>query len=201
MIRAIEDLTPAADRVARRERVKARRWALACAMYGCVVLVGTAGARLTTADPSRTGEARLTVAEQRHRAAEREVAGLKELIRRTELSLQRARAVGRHPDWSLLLRVLDALAGYELMLTRVEVEPREGSGGFLVSLDGIAGSQSAVAGFVVELEQTGLFTSERLTGARRVVHLGVEGVSFGVEATISSGTVPPPPNAAAGGAQ
>jgi len=195
MIRPIEDLMPQHRRAERRARTRARRWTAACIVYGLLALSGSAGARLVAVENYVSNDAALEVAKQRRAAAEREVTGLREIIRRTELSLERARAVGRHPDWSVLLELFDGLTGPDIMLSSIDIHPNETRGGFRVTVEGLGVSQSAVARFVVDLEQTGIFTEERLLETRRVRPLGVDGVAFGVEALIGAGPVPAPAEA------
>lgn len=192
MIRPVEDLMPEHRRAERNARIRARRWTAVCIIYGVLALSGSAGARLVAVENHVSSDAALEVAKQRKAAAQREVAGLREVIRRTELSLERARAVGRHPDWSVLLELFDGLTGPDIMLSAIDIQPHETRGGFRVSLEGLGTSQSAVARFVVDVEQTGIFSEERLLETRRVRPLGIDGVAFGMEALIGAGPEPVP---------
>ncbi|MDX2132052.1 MAG: PilN domain-containing protein [Planctomycetota bacterium] len=163
------NLLPASRVRALRLRARARAWTGACAAY--VVLLGagwawTALSRPATASPA--GD--LAETQTRLADAERACQALRRSVSVADERLSTARAVGDHPDWSLLLDLLARAKRADVAFERVSLSSRGGGpprageglvrrGPWTLSLAGVGGSQRAVSDFALRLEESGVFES------------------------------------------
>lgn len=163
------NLIPSARVASRRRRSRVRIWAVALGLYACVLGLGAAG---SWSAASRAAGETVDV----RAGLEREVAGaqaslgpLRARLSRTLATIRAASAVTDHPDWSVLLTMLDALRADEVVLDALRLA-RDGSGpaqagaepSFTLEVSGFARSPQAVTRFVLRLEQAGVFRGVQL---------------------------------------
>lgn len=189
---------------ARQERARARRraiaWSRAGAAYALCVL-GACGAVAGgfVAPKDHIFERREALEhERRLRTAEKERAD--RLLSKASRELGLARLAVLRPDWSVLLRVLAERRGEGVALSLVELgedysRPEKGAPanapprleGYTARLGGVALTQQAITGYVLELEGSGIFDDVRLKETRAKSMDGREGVAFEIMGTIRAG--------------
>ncbi len=92
---------------------------------------------------------------------------LAEELRTVESRLLSHAEATQHPDWSILLAYISRVAGDEVALDELTLEPGEPPAAFTLAIRGNAVSQNAVTAFVLALEQSGVFTSTALLRSGR----------------------------------
>ena len=179
------NLVPVARREARRRRARGRAWLAAGAVY---LLCWLAAGTVARAGGSG-GEQRLlrehALTQTRVDEASADATALGRELDRVMLELRAQRAVGRQPDWSLLLALLSGTLGDEVVLRSVDLEGRPP--GFVLAFLGLAQSQADVSRFVLRLEEISLFESVKLVDARREPFLDGHAVRFGIECVLGAG--------------
>lgn len=204
----VVDFIPPRHRQLRRVRARGRRWAAACVLVGAGLVLAYAVLMVnggTAADGVGEELARVR-AKLELETADR--AACEARIVRAESELALVRAIGRHPDWSLLLRVLARERGERVVLERLQLKrtdkPAEkpadtavpggpgpvpatpASEQYGVRLAGQALSQGDATQFTLRLENLGFFDSVRLVETRPVNVQGREYVAFQVECSVGS---------------
>ena len=214
------NLVPSRRREARQRARWRNRCIVACSAYALIVAGVAMAARLLAGGGVVIGHdadvaVRLKEAGDRlARSAEaltREQATLTE----TESLLRASRAMVDQPDWSRLMGLFAAKAENQVMLKGCAVRPREAAGDapvapknqkgppppvdptLLVSLSGMASTQSAASQYALRLEATGLFGRVSLTDTSRELFQGLQLVTFRIECTLADPTAVKP--AAPGG--
>jgi len=151
---------------------------------------------------------RMTVESKRLSAkitgSNRMILALHQELAEAEQKLRSARAVGKQPNWGVLLALLAENLGDEVVLSHCKLAPvggarrdarsekaiePEGKTGpaatpnrqYLLDLGGFARSQAAASGFVLRLERTGLFDQVRPIKTSRQTLLNSSAVAFRVE--------------------
>ena len=119
------------------------------------------------------------------------VAGLRADLVEAKAALEASQAVGRQPDWSVLLALLADSLGETVVLRRCKLTPmggRDGAGEVIkLEVGGLAQSQQAVAQVILRLEQTPLFRSVKLIDTRREPFRDTHAVAFRAECILDSG--------------
>jgi hypothetical protein len=103
-----------------------------------------------------------------------------------------ARSLSEQPDVSLLFDLISRTADEQIVLSRCELteSPSAGKGadedaaavgGAVLRLDGLATTQAAVAGFVLQLETAGLFNRVALLQSHSQPLFGQEAAAFRIE--------------------
>jgi Tfp pilus assembly protein PilN len=197
------NLLPPMYIAARLARRRVRWWGLVSLGIGFVTALALTTARAALSEgPSDTGE-EIARIEERLEADRRRVSEVGAKVRARLTELAASRAVGTHPDFSVLLEVLAALRGDQAMFESVSVATTEvvieqGSKGkppvtrpeMALELTGLARSPSTVASFVLRLEGTGIFSKVTLknTQPRPVApNRAVEGTGFAIRAVFAAG--------------
>lgn len=185
--------------------------------YAVVVLAGYAACLALSEDLPQDSRREIQDVEDQVETSSRAIRSLRAQIAAAQQALAIARAVGRHPDWSLLLTMLaDSLAGEivleHCLLEPVEAEPpappaeteeeseaddeppttRAEPQAFRLELSGFAKSQTAVSGFILRLEKTGLFDEVRLVKTARQEFLEQKAVAFELECSLGGKERPEP---------
>ena len=181
------NLIPAARRDAKRRRKLQTVCAAACGAYG-VVLACSIGAAHLMLSAGGDLQSRLNSIE-----AEVERLGAATSEAKSDLTAARAtieanRTVAEQPDWSILLTLLGATKGEDVVLRSVIIAPPaagtmvlpKGSKAPDVVLEvmGIARSQLAVSQHVLRLEQTTLFSKVSLLDTNRESFLEGDAIAF-----------------------
>lgn len=184
------NLVPADRREARRRRHRFQIWVGACALYAFAWLALHVVVQTTMASDDRAlrGEIEVLRADAvRKDAAVNEL----DLDRRQAIAQLHANlAVGKQPDWSILLALLSATLEDEIVLRSVRLVSQEP----VINLDftGLGHSQAAVSRFVLRLEETALFRSVTLLDTRREPFLAGYAITFRVECVLDAGGGPLP---------
>jgi len=120
-------------------------------------------------------------------------------ISKTSIKLQANQSVGNQPDWSRLLGLISANLGENIVLRRCKLDatsegqdrssagkiqlltPQQASGrsgGFQLTIDGLAMDQAAMWAFVLKLEKMGLFDSVRMVRSSTEKFMDKTAISF-----------------------
>ena len=168
------NLIPAPRREAKARRTRLVRWGIVLGLYagallGAHFVCGAcwSGDSALLATETRASAARL-------REANRLMLSLHGDLAQTEEKLRSAQAVGRQPDWGVLLGLLARNVGDDVVLDFCRLRQGDLSRSkkasaagkrdqpLLLDLGGLAMSQAIVSQFVLRLEKTGLFDQVRL---------------------------------------
>jgi len=200
---------PPRRRQARRVRARVHGWAAACATLaaalaaalGILIAQGRVHEGGVAADLARA-RAKLEIETQQTKAVEAGIA-------RDERELARIRAIGRHPDWSVLLRTLASERGEHVVLERVtlreggsqapgpgQTEASGASDVFTIQLAGQARTQEHATRFTRRLEDLQIFDSVRIIETRLVDVQGREYAAFQVECAVGPKKLAPAPQRA-----
>jgi Tfp pilus assembly protein PilN len=190
------NLVPVERREARRRRRRSRAWIGVCVSYIIAWVAVHVAMQATMASDDRVmrGEIdRLSAVVQAKNTAIDDL----DLDRQQAVAQVQANlAVGRQPDWSILLALLGSTLEDEVVLRSVRLastgagESAESSGERPVtSLDfaGLGESQAAVSRFVLRLEETPMFRSVKLLDTRREPFLAGHATAFRVECVLDDG--------------
>ena len=191
------NLIPASRREAKARRTRLIRWGIVLGLYAGALL----GAHFVCG-ACWSGDSHLLAAETRAsaarlREANRTMLSLHGELTQTEEKLRSAQAVGRQPDWGVLLGLLARNVGDDIVLEfcrlRQDAPPRskkasavaERDQPLLLDLGGLAMSQAIVSQFVLRLEKTGLFDQVRLVNTAQRTFLKKDAVAFRLECLLS----------------
>jgi hypothetical protein len=113
----------------------------------------------------------------------KEAASTRKSLAAVQKALDASRAVGQHPDWSVLLGLLAEGAGGELVLSGCNLMAKParegadtaGSGGYTLHLTGIGPSLNTVFTYATTLESYRTFESVHIASTRTEVVPGLEG--------------------------
>ena len=200
------NLLPAARVRGIRARAAARWWGVGGIAYGAALFLG-AGTYSVSVAREGGDDAHVVVAAARLEAARAEKQALGERVNDLRKRVDAARAVGHHPDWSVLLRHLavsrpGTVVLEKCELKRVETTERAAPAGssvpgtpapaprtrvrleFVVS--GTAAQLSDVHAFVGVVEECGVFDSVRLGETNTSDAVGTPGGGGGGQVTTFS---------------
>ncbi len=195
------NLIPTERREARRRRVHLHAWLGGCVLYAVVWLAVFLVARVIVVSDDRALQEQLEGVQVRVEQAKASVAGGRADLAEARAGLEANLAVGRQPDWSVLLALLATTLGDEVVLRTCRLEPVSGplvgragaavAGGeeplvIKLELMGIALTQQAVTQVVLRLERTGLFRSVKLIDTRREPFMAGHAVAFRAECVLET---------------
>lgn len=196
------NLIPAARQEHARRRARAWAWCCVCAACAIGLAVGAASFRIVrTIDPAGI-RSQIDAATARADAADLELARLTARSRELSRSLEAARIVGVHPDWSVLLRAINAARGDSVALESVELvfnpvtppapqpsnpagAPRPPRERYTLRLRGVATGVQDVTRFVTALEALGVTERVWLKGTSAQTLRGVAVSGFEIECTLA----------------
>ncbi len=193
------NLIPIERRQARRRRIHRRAWVGACAFYAVVwVAVFLVARGIVVSDDRALGE-QLEDAQGRVAQAKASVTGRRVDLSEARAALEANLAVGRQPDWSVLLALLSTTLGDEVVLRRCRLGPVGGGPAGRAGADeaeerqiiklelmGLALTQQAVTQVILRLEQTRLFRSVKLIDTRREPFMAGHAVAFRAECVLQT---------------
>ena len=195
------NLIPMKRRLAGQRRRHLRFWSVTCGV--CLLAVLFASIQVQLADggqrehfDSRFSGYELAASKTRSRIEE-----LYALQAQAKATLEANRAIGRQPDWSVLLALLGetleehiVLSDCELQTGRNQTDASAGSKAgdpmplnrrcYRLEIHGFGKSQSAISQFVLRLERYDLFREVRLINSTRASLGGAEMLSFRIECVI-----------------
>lgn len=170
------------QRLARRQHTLA--WVVGASIYTAVVVLGAAGTYAGTGPSRAAAQKEREEIERSIETGKGEIAQLNQRLADARHRLKTSVEVSKHPDWSILLKLLADLRDSRMVLDKVELNKVtiEAPGAkaaqakkkpvpasrqkFVLKLSGIAQSLDTVPPFVLRLEGIGLFSSVKLLESR-----------------------------------
>ena len=184
------NLVPMERRLARRRRAHTRLWMGVGTTYGSLWVGAAVAAIVVFTTDNRSLRSELSDVAAEVDKSEVTVAGLRADLVEAKAALEASQAVGRQPDWSVLLALLADSLGETVVLRRCKLTPmggRDGAGEVIkLEVGGLAQSQQAVAQVILRLEQTPLFRSVKLIDTRREPFRNTHAVAFRAECILNS---------------
>jgi hypothetical protein len=200
--------------IARRQIVTVRRhvrwWAWGCSGYAVVLLVALALAQFGWIDQDAAIAEELTAVRAEMGESRVALAELRQELDQAAVELRAATAVGRQPDWSVLLAHVARSLGEEIVLRRCRLDAftpdteqtagsqgirrtasagasglQAGDGVFVV-LDGYGRTQQSVSDFLLRLERGETFEEVKLLDTRREPFLAGHAVTFRIQAELNT---------------
>lgn len=187
------NMIPAPRLAERSKRRVTRRWAVACGFAAAASATATVAARGIAEQGEHVAPWQIQELEDELEQTTLETAGSRAQLAKAGQQLRRTRQVGGHPDWSVLMRVLERCAGDRVVLQEFGIEPGGEGDTFTLSVSGLARDQSSVAQFALSLDASGVVDAHRLNGTRRAAFQGAEGVGFDLVATLGTSRAPVAP--------
>jgi hypothetical protein len=196
------NLLPAQRLAGQRRQRRIRVWIAPVAIY----LAALGGVWFACSGGSHAASlaSEVTVTTAKIDATKKELATVSQKILATRHQLDAAKAVGNHPDWSVLLKLLANAGEDDVVLERCELRPRnapgtdkagpksdvQGSQGYTLTVSGIAASQTVVFRYAASLEHLQVFESvgDIATHPRDSVAVDAPGlhlISFQLTATLT----------------
>jgi Tfp pilus assembly protein PilN len=170
------------------------QWTLALAVFGSVVLVVAGLVYITYSNETQIAtEAIESVRRRMETSKSMELLARREAVK-AQAELIATRAVGRPPDWTIVLGLLAAEASGQLAidtLTLTQAEASDPSPTEMVTLliSGRTKSSSSISEFVVSLEKSGLFDKVKLLSSTLDADRGL--LAFQIQAEMHSEMVAP----------
>ncbi len=184
------NLVPKERRLARRRRARARLWVGVGTTNGSLWVGAAVAAIVVFTTDNRSLRAELSDVADEVDKSQITVTGLRADLVEATAALQASQAVGRQPDWSVLLALLADSLGESVVLRSCKLTPmggRDGAGEVIkLEVSGLAQSQQAVAQVILRLEQTPLFRSVKLIDTRREPFRDTHAVAFRAECILDS---------------
>lgn len=186
---------------ARRRRIFA--WVIGAGVYVTVVTIGAVGTYAGTGPSRAAAQRERQEIERNIEAGKSEIAQLNKQLSDARHRLKTSSEVSKHPDWSILLKVLADLRDPSMLLDSVELSkittelatkpaagskkkaPPPTSTRFVLKLSGLASNLASVPPFVLRLEGIGLFSSVKLVESRAAELNGRSVATFRVECTLT----------------
>lgn len=183
------NLMPRRHRDRLSQQIKIRRWKRIVAAYAGLMGMACAGVWALQAQPSAAA-AKPAASTQALRAQDKQAltVALETEVAAYKLTQQRADFVREQPDFGVLLELLARKSQGRAMLTRLDLKPENIDGqpsAYRLELDGLAQSPREAAGFVLALEDTGVFASVRLLGTARAQEFGLALTSFRLDCELA----------------
>ncbi len=203
MVATCVNLIPATRRDARRRRGRLRIWGAVFVVYGLAWVAGAVAGQVVYSGVDRGLKSELDESNAQVAGAKAKVAALRAELKAAEADLRANRAVGKQPDWSVLLALLSTTLGDEIVLRNCRLDAPAAKGQAVsaaggsqpepdvkVQLSGYAQSQQAVAKALLRLEATPLFAEVKLLDTRREPFLEGQAVTFRVHCVLRASAEP-----------
>jgi hypothetical protein len=182
------NLIPASRRDAKRRRKQQTFCAITCGAYGLLLACGIGAAHMLLAADGDSLESRLKSVDGEVSRLNVVTADVLSELTTSRATIEANRTVAEQPDWSILLTLLGATKGDDVVIRSVIIGPSApGTTPALaagkapeVALEvmGIARSQLAVSQHVLRLEQTSLFSKVSLLDTNRESFLEGDAIAF-----------------------
>ncbi|MBS0197543.1 MAG: hypothetical protein JSR77_12375 [Planctomycetes bacterium] len=189
------NLVPRSRRIARARAERTRRWAVGLAAYSLLLAAACGVAFAMSRTSGDTGESRLAAVSTEARDLDARVKALRAQAAALNSQLASARALGSHPDWSLLLEFLTSLRTDEISFDSVAIESSPTNkpglpGSYSLHVEGIGKDHRTVAQFAVRLEKAGLFDRVVVADTRAVDQDRESRIAFRIDCTLSDKAKP-----------
>jgi hypothetical protein len=191
---------PHARLLARRRAARVRLWSTVVPVAASLLM--SAYGYLRAAWPTETSSLRaeLDTSDSRIKLQQTESNRLRADIEAVKRQIRAKEAVGEQPDWGLLLLLVSARLGDQVVLQTCTLDPVNQQDGkavstsgvrptsFRLTLGGVGKDQKVIADFVRQLDAHGddrLFDQVSLQECRRMPFAGREAMSFKIECALS----------------
>lgn len=165
------------DRLCRARRGdRVRTWTLVLVVYSVLVGGVMLIASRVMSDDDRVLLTRIERLSDESALLEQAVSRLKVELSATSSALSAARAIGEHPDWSVLLAKVGSIRGDSVVLDEVEIAARAIPGGsgaaaarpsaYTLRLAGVADEHRAVTQLALRLESLSIFDKVAIIDTR-----------------------------------
>ena len=210
------NLVPLARREMHHKKARVRFWLMTSGAYGLcwlviALLIGATGFNDDTVLRQELDQLNALVG-----SSESELSQMRGELGRFNVELATSRAIGRQPDWSILLVLLSSTLGDHITLRNCTLETSHeslGTGGpqtaiatnnasapsgipdaanIQLELIGLGLSQQAVSEFVLRLEEMTLFRQVKLIETRREPYLESEAIAFRIVCVFQTAEVSQP---------
>lgn len=183
------NLMPAVRREALRRRRRVRGWTTALAAWTAGLFVLLVLLHATGRGGRSQAEAELADLEGRIERTRGAVGLAAADVATLHSQLGATRAIGRQPDWALLLALLADTLGEDVVLDSILLEsPPDAAPA--IEVTGLGRSQAAVSRFILRLErQEGLFSRVKLVDTRREPFRTESAFAFRITGTLSAEAV------------
>lgn len=181
------NLIPASRRLAQKRRHRMRLWVAMASGHALLVMTACVGARFIWGSTQNATAGELTAIEKRNADLNGKIADLRRQVADAELNFKTAESISDHPDWNILLSLLNGSIADEIILREVLLTPEPGAkrhARFSLQLRGFAKSQAGVSQFVLRLQKIGLFDDVKLLRTGREPLLNTQAVSFDISCGI-----------------
>jgi len=182
------NLVPTARLEARQRRLAIRHAAIGCGAYALALCLGWAALHLAWGGAGGVLDEQIRRHERQIQEARAAAAELEPRLAEARTTLAASRSVSGQPDWSIVLDLLANQLGPDVALSSVVLLPREegrpGVTGYELRLAGLGRSIPSVSGFVMRLEQTGLFDRLMIRDTEKRTVRDGSAVAFRAEATL-----------------
>ena len=195
------NLIPVPRRRAAACRARLRRWLAGCVSFGAALLLVCMACHAVWGREGRALAGEIEGAELRIRKSNQTILSVCRELASCQWRLASCRAVGKQPDWSVLLAMLSTRLGDDIVLERCRLRGLKASDGgarapspdapaddeadarkqFIFEISGFGRSQLAVSRFILSLERMRLFDRVRLIKTNRQPFLQGKAVGFKLE--------------------
>ena len=117
------NLIPARRILAKKRRVRIRRWTAACVSYAAVLAAAYAACQILLTDEGGDAAAMLRDCSAGIAGSRKDMVTLGRELQSARTELRANRAVGNQPDWSILPATVSAKLGDEVFLRRCQLVP------------------------------------------------------------------------------
>ncbi len=193
---------------AKRRALLRRRCAGACTAYGVTLVLLCGAAYLAWGRGGSALEAELTKVNESIEKSDTAMGSVRASLATANDSLALTRSIADQPDWGLLLALLAAKTGDDVVLRTCDTAPVEivaavvdrktagknmklpkspapNAAAYTLHLGGLARSQLAVSQFVLRLERTGLFAKVTLVDTNREPFLSGDAIAFKLDCSLA----------------
>jgi len=188
------NLIPTPKTLQAEKRKRTRKWIAACIAYVGMLCAVYAGCR------QRWGGENLQADELEQVSSSiavhnRKIADVKQASLTLRAMIDANNAVGKQPDWSILLALLARDLGNDVVLKHCQLDlvsdaPTLAGGSkpkpFVLRIRGMGRTQMAVSTFVLRLENMGLFTEVKRTKASVETFMTTRAVAFELDCTLGT---------------
>lgn len=191
------NLIPAPKVLVAQRRRHTKQWIAACIAYVGMLCAVYVGCRIRWGgDNLQGGElAQISASITEHN---RKIAAVKNASVALRAKIDANNAVGKQPDWSILLALLAKNLGDDVVLKHCELDlgtgasaSAGGAGGdrrkkFVLKISGMGRTQTAVSTFILRLEKTGLFREVKRTKTSLESFMTGRAVAFELACTLGT---------------
>jgi len=197
------NLIPPSRADAKRQASSIKRWTIVCSAYAAALLCVWIALTATTRPNLAPIREELATIESQIVKQQSEAAKLQAQLATEAAVLKASRSVGDQPDWSVLMKLVAGALGNRVTLNQVAVNPLQGQSGagrafgerpgamsaamledaasnstYMMSISGMASTQSEAQKLALRLEVAGFFDRVKLVQTSRQEFMGGHAIAF-----------------------